>query len=219
MILVDLESVESLYHQFGLQVFYKNIQIFKWNLTADDWTLISVFTSSFCSFFLSIKYSSTTEVTLLNLPTVQHWIDIWQLCSWHYIQFTRKFQSLSYDLKPLSADQSQHFLQYFEFKEIENVNPNFFRNNWHLQSIFHFQTIFSFFHTFRGVFTYANYFFHFQKFIVLITHCRIKIVWTFEVFKSEFLLFFFYNNFIWYSFFVKFKVCFGGAIRIEFFTV
>ena len=71
-----------------------------------------------------------------NLPTVQHWIDIWQLCSWHYIQFTRKFQSLSYDLKPLFADQSQHFLQYFEFKEIENVNPNFFRNNWHIDNLF-----------------------------------------------------------------------------------
>ena len=150
-----------------------------------------------------------------NLPTVQHWIDIWQLCSWHYIQLTRKFQSLSYDLKPLSADQSQHFLQYFEFKEIKNVNPNFFRNNWHLQSIFHFQTIFSFFHTFRGVFTYANYFFHFQKFIVLITHFRIKIVWTFEVFKSEFLLFFFYNNFTWYFFFVKFKVCFGSKRNVR----
>ena len=36
MILVDLESAESLYYQFGLQVFYKNIQIFKRNLTADD---------------------------------------------------------------------------------------------------------------------------------------------------------------------------------------
>ena len=146
-----------------------------------------------------------------NLPTVQHWIDIWQLCSWHYIQLTRKFQSLSYDLKPLSADQSQHFLQYFEFKEIENVNPNFFRNNWHLESIFHFQTIFSFFHTFRGVFTYANYFFHFQKFIVLISHFRIKIVWTFEVFKLEFLLFIT----ILYVLLVKFKVCFGSKRNVR----
>ena len=139
--------------------------------------MISVFTSSFCSFFINKVCTPLLCLTSklhhwghANLPTVQHWIDIWQLCSWHYIQFTRKFQSLSYDLKPLSADQSQHFLQYFEFKEIENVNPNFFRNNWHLQSIFHFQTIFSFFHTFRGVFTYANYFFHFQKFIVLINN-------------------------------------------------
>ena len=35
-ILVALESAESLYHQFGLQVVNKNVQIFRWNLTADD---------------------------------------------------------------------------------------------------------------------------------------------------------------------------------------
>ena len=135
----------------------------------------------FLQLFLSIKYLCTPLICLTsklhhwghaNLPTVQHWIDIWQLCSWHYIQFTRKFESLSYDLKPLSADQSQHFLQYFEFKEIENVNPNFFRNIWHLQSIFHFQTIFSFFHNFRRIFTYANSFFPFSKELRFI-------VWTF----------------------------------------
>jgi len=38
--LVALEAAESLYHNFGLQLINKNVQIFNWNLTADDKTLI-----------------------------------------------------------------------------------------------------------------------------------------------------------------------------------
>ena len=48
--LVALESVESLYHNFGLQINNKNVPIFNWNLTADDKTLIPFFTSVFCRF-------------------------------------------------------------------------------------------------------------------------------------------------------------------------
>ena len=48
--LVALESAESLYHNFGLQINNKNVPIFSWNLTADDETLTPFFTSVFCRF-------------------------------------------------------------------------------------------------------------------------------------------------------------------------
>ena len=57
--LVALEVAESLYHNFGLQLINKHVQIFHWILTADDKTLIPFFT------WVSATFASITKCSTL----------------------------------------------------------------------------------------------------------------------------------------------------------
>ena len=64
--LVALESVESLYHNIGLQINNKNVPIFTetWQLMIKHWYR---FLRRFSADFVSIKYSSTLSASLWHI--------------------------------------------------------------------------------------------------------------------------------------------------------
>ena len=70
--LVALEVAESLYHNFGLQLINKHVQIFHWILTADDKTLIPFFTSVFCNFCVNnqVLYADANTFCLFNIRSL-----------------------------------------------------------------------------------------------------------------------------------------------------